>query len=56
MCRTHLLPQGEFRRIVETAEQRRGFDLLPTLDPSGSRELGKGEPECSPRRSDVERG
>jgi len=40
--RTHLLPQGEFRRIVETAE-RRGLDLLPTLDPSGSRELGKRE-------------
>ena len=40
--RTHLLPQGEFRRIVATAE-RHGLGLLPTLDPRGRHELGKQE-------------
>jgi hypothetical protein len=40
--RAHVLPQGEFRRIVETAD-RRGLALLPTLHPRGRQELGKRE-------------
>jgi hypothetical protein len=38
--RAHVLPQGEFRRIIATAE-RRGLSLLATLDARGRHELDK---------------
>jgi hypothetical protein len=38
--RAHVLPQGEFSRIIATAE-RRGLALLPTLDARGRHELDK---------------
>jgi hypothetical protein len=40
--RGHVVPEGEFRRVVATAE-RRGLRLLATLDPHDARELGKRE-------------